>query len=290
MTMTHKIFTRNNYKGLLTAAIAEIVAKDSDHKVEIYSNSYTTLHKEIVKATDSANILEDKTEVYLFDLELDADIKKYLELKEQGALALRENKHNSPNFSVEEMELSDLVEGYEDIFEVHLDRETEKNIYLIEDNIGAYYSMYVENNDKEFVKNLVIAATELSAKDFKEFTKDTRKETELKEKEIDEIVEKLVEETEVDKISMDVCLVGDREYNFGHVNKEFTTEEYKYMNVIIRHFLDKYTELDFISFPTLNNLLIFATDKENVNAAELAKRFGNLYKAGGSKRYSEHIR
>lgn len=290
MTMTHKIFTRNNYKGLITAAIAEIAAKDSKHKVEIYSNSYTTLHKEIVKATDSANILEDKTEVYLFDLELDADIKKYLELKEQGALALRENKHNSPNFSVEEMELSDLVEGYEDIFEVHLDRETEKNIYLIEDNIGAYYSMYVENNGKEFVKNLVIAATELSAKDFKEFTKDRRKETELKEKEIDEIVEKLVEETEVDKISMDVCLVGDREYNFGHVNKEFTTEEYKYMNVIIRHFLDKYTELDFISFPTLNNLLIFATDKENVNAAELAKRFGNLYKAGGSKRYSEHIR
>lgn len=290
MTMTHKIFTRNNYKGLLTAAIAEIVAKDSDHKVEIYSNSYTTLHKEIVKATDSANILEDKTEVYLFDLELDENIKKYLELKEQGALALRENKHNSPNFSVEEMDLEDLVEGYEEIFEVHLDRETEKNLYIIEDNIGAYYSMYVENNDKEFVKNLVIAATELSAKDFKEFTKDRRKETELKEKEIDEIVEKLVEETEVDKISMDVCLVGDREYNFGHVNKEFTTEEYKYMGVIIRHFLDKYTELDFISFPALNNLLIFATDKENVNAAELAKRFGNLYKAGGSKRYSEHIR
>lgn len=262
MTMTHKIFTRNNYKGLITAAIAEIVAKDSDHKVEIYSNSYTTLHREIVKATDSANILEDKTEVYLFDLELDADVKKYLELKEQGALALRENKHNSPNFSVEEMDLQDLVEGYEDIFEIYLDRETEKNLYVIEDNIGAYYSLYLKLDNKAFVKTLVDAAFELTNKGFKEFTENTRKETELKEKEIDVIVEKLVEET----------------------------EEYKYIEVIIRHFLDKYTELDFISFPALNNLLIFATDKENVNAAELAKRFGNLYKAGGSKRYSEHIR
>lgn len=290
MTMTHKIFTRNNYKGLLTAAIAEIVAKKSDHKVEIYSNNYANLHKEIVKATDSANILEDKTEVYLFDLELDADIKKYLELKEQGALALRENKHNSPNFSVEKWEFEDFAEELDEIFEISLDRETEKNIDIIVDKIGAYYGMYFKNSNKEFVKTLVMAATELPTEDFMEFTENAIKETELKEKEIDEIVEKLVEETEVDKISMDVCLVGDREYNFGHVNKEFTTEEYKYMNVIIRHFLDKYTELDFISFPTLNNLLIFATDKENVNAAELAKRFGNLYKAGGSKRYSEHIR
>lgn len=290
MTMTHKIFTRNNYKGLITAAIAEIVAKGSDHKVEIYSNSYATLHKEIVKATDSANILEDMTEVYLFDLELDADVKKYLELKEQGALALRENKHNSPNFSVEEMDLGDLVEGYEEIFEIYLDRETEKNLYVIEDNISAYYSLYLKLDNKAFIKALVDAAFELTNKGFKEFTENTRKETELKEKEIDVIVEKLVEETEVDKISMDVCLVGDREYNFGHVNKEFTTDEYKYIDVIIRHFLDKYTELDFISFPALNNLLIFATDKENVNAAELAKRFGNLYNAGGSKRYSEHIR
>ncbi len=290
MTMTHKIFTRNNYKGLLTAAIAEIAAKKSDHKVEIYSNSYTTLHKEIVKATDSANILEDKTEVYLFDLDLDENIKKYLELKEQGALALRENKHNSPNFSVEEMDLEDLVEGYEEIFEVHLDRETEKNLYIIEGNIGAYYSMYVENSDKEFVKNLVIAATELSAEDFIEFTEDRMEETELKEKELNEIAEKMVNEFEICRISGDVCQVGGREFNLASPMHEFTLEEYRYINIIIMHFLDKYTEFDYISFSFPNDLFVLATNKEDINVAEISKRFGNLYNAGGSKRYSEHIR
>ena len=290
MTMTHKIFTRNNYKGLITAAIAEITAKNSDDKVEIYSNNYTTLHKEIVKATDRANILEERTEVYLFDLELDADIKKYLELKEQGALALREYKHNSPNFSVEKMDLQDLLEGYEDIFEVRLDRETEKNISIIEDNIGAYYGMYVKNNNKDFVKTLVIAATELSAEDFKEFTENRMKETGLKEKELNEIVEKMVNEFEICRISGDVCQVGGREFNLASPMHEFTLEEYRYIDIISRHFLDKYTEFDYISFSFPNNLFVLATNKEDINVAEISKRFGNLYKSGGGKKYSEHIR
>lgn len=290
MTMTHKIFTRNNYKGLITAAIAEIAAKKSDHKVEIHSNNYANLHKEIVKATDSANILEDKTEVYLFDLELDADVKKYLELKEQGALALRENKHNSPNFSVEEMDLGDLVEGYEDIFEIYLDRETEKNLYVIEDNISAYYSLYLKLDNKAFVKTLVDAAFELTNKGFKEFTENTRKETELKEKEIDEIVEKMVNEFEICRISGDICQVGGREFNLATPMHDFSFEEYKYISVITRHFLDKYTEFDYMSFSFPNNLFVLVTNKEDINVAEISKRFGNLYNAGGSKRYSEHIR
>lgn len=290
MTMTHKIFTRNNYKGLLTAAIAEIAAKKSDHKVEIYSNSYTTLHREIVKATDSSNILEDKTEVYLFDLELDADIKKYLELKEQGALALRENKHNSPNFSVEKWEFEDFAEELDEIFEISLDRETEKNIDIIVDKIGAYYGMYFKNSNKEFVKTLVMAATELPTEDFMEFTENAIKETELKEKEIDEIVEKMVNEFEICRISGDICQVGGREFNLATPMHDFSFEEYKYISVITRHFLDKYTEFDYMSFSFPNNLFVLVTNKEDINVAEISKRFGNLYNAGGSKRYSEHIR
>ena len=290
MTMTHKIFTRNNYKGLLTAAIAEIAAKKSDHKIEIYSNNYVNLHKEIVKATDSANILEDKTEVYLFDLELDADIKKYLELKEQGALALRENKHNSPNFSVEKWEFEDFAEELDEIFEISLDRETEKNIDIIVDKIGAYYGMYFKNSNKEFVKTLVMAATELPTEDFMEFTENAIKETELKEKEIDEIVEKMVNEFEICRISGDICQVGGREFNLATPMHDFSFEEYKYISVITRHFLDKYTEFDYMSFSFPNNLFVLVTNKEDINVAEISKRFGNLYNAGGSKRYSEHIR
>lgn len=290
MTMTHKIFTRNNYKGLITAAIAEIAAKKSDHKVEIHSNNYANLHKEIVKATDSANILEDKTEVYLFDLELDADIKKYLELKEQGALALRENKHNSPNFSVEKWEFEDFAEELDKIFEISLDRETEKNIDIIVDKIGAYYGMYFKNSNKEFVKTLVMAATELPTEDFMEFTENAIKETELKEKEIDEIVEKMVNEFEICRISGDICQVGGREFNLATPMHDFSFEEYKYISVITRHFLDKYTEFDYMSFSFPNNLFVLVTNKEDINVAEISKRFGNLYNAGGSKRYSEHIR
>lgn len=290
MTMTHKIFTRNNYKGLITAAIAEIAAKKSDHKVEIHSNNYANLHKEIVKATDSANILEDKTEVYLFDLELDADIKKYLELKEQGALALRENKHNSPNFSVEKWEFEDFAEELDEIFEISLDRETEKNIDIIVDKIGAYYGMYFKNSNKEFVKTLVMAATELPTEDFMEFTENAIKETELKEKEIDEIVEKMVNEFEICRISGDICQVGGREFNLATPMHDFSFEEYKYISVITRHFLDKYTEFDYMSFSFPNNLFVLVTNKEDINVAEISKRFGNLYNAGGSKRYSEHIR